>query len=98
MLLIQLWFIKRKTFNESIKNIDIMKKTNFLLLVLMAISLLLFAQSCGKDGAVGPQGPVGATGPTGTTGQSGPTGPTGTANVIYSDWVTPSSYTKTTTF
>ena len=75
-----------------------MKKTNFLLLVLMAISLLLFAQSCGKDGAVGPQGPIGATGPTGTTGQTGPTGATGTANVIYSDWVTPASYTQNTIF
>lgn len=73
-----------------------MKKTNFLLLVLLAISLLLFAQSCGKDGAVGPQGPIGATGPTGATGQNGPTGATGTANVIYSAWITPSSYTQNT--
>lgn len=78
-----------------------MKKTNFLLLVLMAASLLLFAQSCGKNGAVGPQGPVGATGPTGATGQAGQTGPTGatgTANVIYSDWVTPSAYSQNTIF
>jgi hypothetical protein len=81
---------------RQLKNISIMKKTNFLLLVLMAISILLLAQSCGKDGAVGPQGPVGATGPTGGTGQTGPAGATGSANVIYSAWITPSSYTENT--
>ncbi|MGN6639831.1 MAG: hypothetical protein ACTHJ8_13040 [Mucilaginibacter sp.] len=81
-----------------------MKKTNYLLLALMAISLLLFAQSCGKDGATGPQGPVGATGPTGptgtagATGQTGATGATGTANVIYSAWITPPAYPENTVF
>lgn len=76
-----------------------MKKTNYLLL--LSIAIWLCAASCGKDGATGPQGPVGATGPTGSTGPAGATGPTGatgTANVIYSDWITPSSYTLTTTF
>jgi hypothetical protein len=79
-----------------------MKKTNYLLLLFVAIWLC--AASCGKDGATGPQGPIGATGPTGTTGAAGSTGPTGatgatgTANVIYSDWITPSSYALTTTF
>ncbi len=78
-----------------------MKKTNLLLLALLAVSLLLFAQSCGKDGAVGPQGPAGTTGPTGATGQAGQTGATGatgTANVIYSDWVTPPTYAQSTIF
>lgn len=57
--------------------------------------------SCGKDGAVGPQGPIGpaiATGPTGSTGATGATGAKGTANVIYSNWVTPATYTKDTVF
>ncbi|MGZ3777085.1 MAG: collagen-like triple helix repeat-containing protein [Mucilaginibacter sp.] len=74
-----------------------MKKTNYLLLLAIAF-MMLVASSCGKDGAVGPQGPKGATGPTGSTGANGPTGATGTANVMYSDWFTPSSYTKTTVF
>jgi hypothetical protein len=85
-----------------------MKKTNYLLLLSTAFMLLL--ASCGKDGAVGPTGPAGATGPqgpagtngtagtSGSTGATGPTGATGTANVIYSDWITPASYTKTTVF
>jgi hypothetical protein len=90
-----------------------MKKTNYLLLVLMAVSFLLFAQSCGKNGAPGPQGPIGPTGATGqngtagtngtpgtagTAGAVGATGATGTANVIYSDWITPASYAQATTF
>lgn len=79
-----------------------MKKTNYLLLLSTAFMLLL--ASCGKDGAVGPTGPAGTQGPTGTAGTNGsigatgPTGATGTANVIYSDWITPASYTKTTVF
>jgi len=78
-----------------------MKKTNYLLLLAIAFTVMLFASSCGKDGAVGPQGqsgaagPAGATGPTGTTGA---TGPTGTANVLYSDWVQPTTYVTTTDF
>ena len=85
-----------------------MKKINSLLL-LLTTSLLLIA-GCGKDGAVGPQGatgpvgPVGPVGPTGsagtngTNGTAGATGATGTANVIYSNWYTPATYTKTTIF
>jgi len=82
-----------------------MKKQNYLLL--LAIAFMLFATSCGKDGAVGPQGPAGPTGPTGTVGTAGTngaagatgaTGATGTANVIYSDWFTPATYAKTTIF
>jgi len=75
-----------------------MKKINYLFAFIA--SALIFT-SCGKDGAVGPQGPAGPTGPTGTTGTTGvagPTGATGTANVIYSDWTTPATYTKTTVF
>lgn len=79
-----------------------MKKINYLLLLLTAVTLLITA--CGKDGAVGPagtSGTPGAAGPTGATGAIGATGPkgaTGTANVIYSDWFTPPAYTKTVVF
>jgi len=86
-----------------------MKKTDYLLLLSIAFMILVLA-SCGKDGKIGPTGAIGATGPTGAqgvagtngtngpTGSIGATGATGTANVIYSDWVTPSSYTKDTVF
>ncbi|MBV8389000.1 MAG: collagen-like protein [Mucilaginibacter sp.] len=77
-----------------------MKKTDYLLLLSIALMLLVMA-SCGKDGKVGPTGPTGATGPqgvAGTNGAVGATGATGTANVIYSDWITPSSYKKDTVF
>jgi hypothetical protein len=67
-----------------------MKKINNLLLLLTAV--VLFASSCSKEGPIGPQGPAGATGP------AGPTGATGTTNVMYSAWVTPSTYTKDTVF
>ena len=73
-----------------------MKKINNLLFVLAAAALLL--SSCGKDGAIGPQGPIGPVGATGPTGATGSTGATGTANVIYSAWVTPATYVKTTIF
>ncbi len=63
--------------------------------ILLLLSLVLFTSSCGKDGAQGPTGPAG---PTGATGPTGTTGPTGSANVIYSDWFTPSSWTVTTVF
>lgn len=55
----------------------------------------------GDTGAAGANGTNGATGPAGangTNGATGATGPAGTANVIYSDWITPASYTKTTVF
>jgi hypothetical protein len=76
-----------------------MKKVNYLLM-LSAIAML-FASSCGKNGAVGPQGaqgPIGVTGPTGPTGSTGATGATGSANVIYSAWTTPATYKKDTVF
>jgi hypothetical protein len=73
-----------------------MKKINYLLLLLTAV--MLFAASCGKDGSVGPAGPAGAAGPVGTGGAAGAKGDPGTANVIYSDWIKPATYTKTTVF
>ncbi|MDB5133582.1 MAG: hypothetical protein JWP37_185 [Mucilaginibacter sp.] len=69
-----------------------MKKIHYLFA--FVIAAVIFA-SCGKDGAVGP---AGQTGPTGAAGTAGATGATGTANVIYSDWITPAAYTKTTVF
>src|SRR3569623_1198210 len=86
-----------------------MKKTDYLLLLSIAFMLLILA-SCGKDGAVGTTGPIGPTasqgvagtngtnGVAGATGAVGVTGATGTANVIYSDWITPASYKKDTVF
>jgi len=83
-----------------------MKKTDYLLLLSIAFMLLVMV-SCGKDGAVGPTGATGQQGIAGTNGTNGAAGPTGaigatgatgTANVIYSDWITPSSYTKDTVF
>jgi hypothetical protein len=83
-----------------------MKKTDYLLLLSIAFMLLVMV-SCGKDGAVGPTGATGqqgiagingTNGAAGPTGAIGATGATGTANVIYSDWITPSSYTKDTVF
>jgi len=52
----------------------------------------------GDPGTTGPTGTTGTTGATGPTGAIGPKGATGTANVIYSDWITPSTYAKTTVF
>jgi hypothetical protein len=62
---------------------------------LFIIMVVLVSSACSK------QGPTGATGPQGPTGPAGPTGPKGdigTANVLYSDWFTPPSYTKDTVF
>jgi len=88
-----------------------MKKTHYFFTLIAAVAI--FISSCGKDGAVGPAGSTGPTGPqgpagtagtngtagtAGTNGATGATGATGTANVIYSDWYTPATYTKTTVF
>lgn len=82
-----------------------MKNFNSLLFTIMAVAIIF--TSCGKDGAVGPAGPAGAVGPVGPTGSAGTngtngatgaTGATGTANVIYSNWYTPATYTQTTIF
>jgi hypothetical protein len=67
-------------------------KTLFQLFLIAVLSLLIV--SC-KKGDTGPAGVAGATGPGGPT---GPTGPVGTANVIYSGWFTPATYTKDTIF
>jgi hypothetical protein len=56
------------------------------------LSLLLL--SCTK----GDQGPAGAAGPAGATGATGAQGAAGSANVIYSQWFTPSTWAKDTVF
>ncbi len=65
--------------------------------ILLFLSLSLFMAGCqkgdnGTPGADGPAGPAGPAGPQGVKGDSG------TANVYYSDWFTPSPYTKDTVF
>ncbi len=55
------------------------------------IFLVFQAFSCSK----GSTGPAGATGP---AGPAGPNGPAGSANVQYSAWFTPATYTKDTVF
>jgi len=55
----------------------------------------------GTAGAKGDKGDPGVAGPAGAAGATGATGPagaTGTANVIYSDWYQPATYTSTTLF
>ncbi len=64
-----------------------MKKIISLLMLLTVV--MLFAASCGKDGAVGPQGSTGATGATGPQGSVGATGADGTK--IYSGTTAPAS-------
>ena len=55
---------------------------------LRTLGLCLAVAACaGKDGAAGATGPQGA---------QGPQGPAGAANVIYSAWFTPPSYTVNT--
>ncbi|SDS50341.1 hypothetical protein SAMN05216490_1271 [Mucilaginibacter mallensis] len=64
-----------------------MKKINYLLLLAAA---MLFAASCGKDGAVGPQGSTGAKGAQGVVGPAGPAGANGqNGSVIYSGSTVP---------
>ena len=43
----------------------------------------------GTNGAIGGTGTTGATGTTGTTGTTGANGKDGNANVVYSEWLTP---------
>jgi Collagen triple helix repeat (20 copies) len=63
-----------------------MKKVSNLLVA--AVAVMLFASSCGKDGAVGPKGTQGVQGAVGSVGPVGPAGPAGTngqnGSVIYS--------------
>ncbi|GGA89013.1 hypothetical protein [Puia dinghuensis] len=61
---------------------------------MLVFLLPFFIISCQK----GNTGPAGAAGPAGPAGPQGPQGPAGTANVIYSQWFTPGSYTKDTIF
>jgi hypothetical protein len=85
-----------------------MKTQRYLfLLSVICLSSLLVKCKKGDDGPIGPAGTKGDTGAagangtngaTGATGATGPAGATGTANVIYSDWITPATYTKTTVF
>jgi len=82
-----------------------MKTQRYLLLLsIICLSSLLVKCKKGDDGPIGPagvKGDTGATGANGAAGANGATGPagaTGTANVIYSDWITPATYTKTTVF
>ncbi|MET3978468.1 hypothetical protein ABIB62_001037 [Mucilaginibacter sp. UYP25] len=82
-----------------------MKTQRYLfLLTVICLSSLMVKCKKGDDGPIGPVGAKGDTGATGangtngTNGAAGTTGATGTANVIYSDWITPASYTKTTVF
>ncbi|MBN8850907.1 MAG: hypothetical protein BGO55_29595 [Sphingobacteriales bacterium 50-39] len=71
-------------------------KASFLCVTVLALSIV----SC-KKGDPGPAGATGPAGPAGANGAAGPAGPAGSAgsaNVIYSDWFTPTSYTKDTVF
>nr|WP_067058844.1 collagen-like protein [Mucilaginibacter sp. L294] len=79
-----------------------MKTQRYLfLLSIICLSSLLVKCKKGDDGPIGPagtKGDAGAVGANGPAGAKGATGATGTANVIYSDWITPATYTKTTVF
>jgi len=64
-----------------------LKENNLIMLILsLCIGLAMIA---GCEGPQGPQGPQGEQGP---QGDQGPQGEEGTANVIYSDWMTPDSW------
>jgi len=66
----------------------------FLVTVLLVIGLGLLAGCKDLQGPKGPKGDQGAQGPQGPKGDQGPQGKPGTANVIYSDWIQPSSWSK----
>jgi hypothetical protein len=72
-----------------------MKKFPMLSVLIIAVAVFT---SCSKEGPEGPAGATGATGSQGSPGPTGPAGETGTANVIYSEWFTPSAYTSSTLF
>lgn len=79
-----------------------MKTQRYLfLLAIICLSFVLVKCKKGDDGPIGPagaKGDTGAEGSKGANGAAGAKGATGTANVIYSDWITPATYTKTTIF
>ncbi|MBZ4192669.1 collagen-like protein [Niabella beijingensis] len=60
----------------------------------VVIAATVFITAC-KKGDAGPQGPKGDAGEQGIKGDKGATG---TANVTYSDWFVPSSYTILTSY
>jgi hypothetical protein len=61
---------------------DLLKRSTILSLSAFVLCFMLLFSSCSKP----------------SNGATGPTGPTGNANVIYSAWFTPASYTKDTVF
>ncbi len=64
---------------------------NFTTIFIFTLSLFLgFVMITACEGPAGQQGPQGPQGP---EGPQGPKGDEGTANVIYSDWITPDSWT-----
>ena len=76
-------------------NFDYPKRNTLAVALLIRVALVAFLSfgivSCQK----GDTGPAGATGATGATGAKGAAG---TANVIYSGWFTPPSWTEDTVF
>lgn len=58
----------------------------FNLISAIGIGLLFIISGCNKEGDPGPQGPQGDQG---IQGEQGEKGDDGTANVMYSDWLTP---------
>lgn len=64
---------------------------------LVVMNVFLFAVVAGTvscEGPEGPAGPQGAQGPAGPEGDKGATGDPGTANVLYSAWLKPTSWTR----
>lgn len=69
-----------------------MKKVFLLVLNVILIAGMTANMSC--EGPEGPAGPQGAQGPAGPEGEKGPAGDPGTANVLYSAWLKPTSWTR----
>lgn len=72
-------------------------KNNILTFGLMVLALVLTSCSA-EDGVDGSDGLQGLQGTTGVDGEDGADGQDGNANVISSDWFSPSDYTLTTGF
>jgi hypothetical protein len=77
------------TGNSQLRSI--MKKTRFLLPLVMAALVIGSFSAC-----EGPEGPAGAKGDSGADGAPGSKGDPGTVNVIYSPWKAAGTWTKTT--
>ncbi len=69
-----------------------MKKIFVLVLNAFLVTALLGTISC--EGPEGPAGPQGTQGPAGADGEKGAAGEPGTANVLYSAWLKPTSWTR----